>query len=229
MDRYGCSAAAVPNGGTTFTTPTSVDNPTACEEILAKLSAEETFQGFAPTYVTYTNAESENKAFITSRISSASGEGLLLDTGAVQNMCGEYWLDRTAQEFNTQTGKRINVKYDVLQNPTSISGIGAGALQVKSMCTVPISVTPGQSSTFRCALVSGSHAPALLGVDSLRDLNAVIDPRQGQDVLWIADNIDDIRITAGPTASRIQLERAQSGHLMVPCTKYTPQPPVSNL
>ena len=144
-------------------------------------------------------------------------------------MCGEFWLDRTSDEFKTQTGKHINVKYDVLNNPTSISGIGAGALQVTSMCTVPISVTPGQPSTFRCALVPGSAAPALLGVDTLRDLNAVIDPRRGQHVLWIADNLDDIRITAGPTASRIQLERADSGHLMVPCTKYTPPSAAANL
>ena len=57
--------AAGPNGGTTFNTPQAVENPTVCEEILARWTAEETFQSFAPTFVTYTNAESESKAFIT--------------------------------------------------------------------------------------------------------------------------------------------------------------------
>ena len=150
-------------------------------------------------------------------------EGLLVDTGAFENMMGSEWLQNDMSNFETQVGEEMEVRYNALVNSTGITGVGAKVIPVNHAVTIPIAIPGAGQSNFRGPVLPESKVPALLGTKSMQKKNVILDLRDGHLKMWTAINIDDLEIrprTGAIGVNCLQLEQATSGHLLLPCTAY---------
>ena len=103
-----------------------------------------------------------------------------------------------------------------------VSGVGNGSQRVEEKITVPIGLEDNHGnkhlSNFRAAVVRGSDLLALLGINSLEKMNAVI--RCGTGEIWFMDEKGcDIR----PRGNHIhlQMEKGSSGHWFLPVGRFS--------
>ena len=73
------------------------------------------------------------------------------------------------------------------------------------------------TGTFTAPTINHSDLPALLGLDTLRASNAVLDLRTLK--LYMCGPAG-AEISPGPGSREFQLDISPSGHLMLPCTNY---------
>jgi len=117
----------------------------------------------------------------------------------------------------------MDLKYTSLVEPSGISGVGKGVIPVNHAVTVPIGIPGTGQSNFKGLVLPSSQVPALLGLKSMQKKHTILDLREGHLHMWTADKESDLEIRSKPGASgvsRIQLEQAASGHLLLPCTAY---------
>ena len=147
----------------------------------------------------------------------SKGEALLLDTGAWKNIVGSGWVDRMDQ-VNQQNGKAKSIR-EPLGYTVSLGGVGQNSQQSKTKTTVPITVN-GSASSFSATVIEGSNLPALLGLKTLKQKNAVLDIRNNR--LLFPKSAKDIQLSFDPkNVTVLNLEQAPGGYLMVPCSPDT--------
>ena len=79
-----------------------------------------------------------------------------------------------------------------------------------------LSLGNGRIDKYVAPELPNSSTPALLGGDTLKELGAVIDPRNRKLFLWGPGGYE---ITLSPGSEAYDLEDSQKGHLMLPCSK----------
>ena len=107
--------------------------------------------------------------------------------------------------------------------PLSVSGVGNGTQECTHNCTFPIAMKrlDGTHSrgTFQIPVVKDSTLPGLLGLQSMRERNAILDMKTLQ--LHLCGPGDyDLLPALPPGTESFQCELAPSGHLVLPCTEY---------
>jgi hypothetical protein len=140
-------------------------------------------------------------------------EGLLIDCGAIGNMCGDK-IAAHMQAAGQAVGQGSSWK-DIA--PISIGGVGKGDQEVCHEATLPVCLVDGTMGQYKAIVVENSELPALYGLVGLTAQAAVIDC--GNDRL-IYPGPGGIKYNLSPGSKVIKLERAKSGHLLAPCSEW---------
>eukprot|EP00971_Amphidinium_carterae_P350439 6491542-Amphidinium_carterae.2 len=141
-------------------------------------------------------------------------EGILLDIGAVKNLCGDKWLQRVTALANTH-GHGVSVA-DMKQS-MKVQGVGTGCSETHEQCVVPLALSDGSRATYTAPIVRDSELPALWGLEGLARQRAVIDTANNK--LYLPGP-GGLKISASPGSRVLNLERAASGHLLLPVTEW---------
>ena len=149
---------------------------------------------------------------------------LLFDPGSRINIIGS----STAKEFAAKAAGQGDTIYE--DRPTlHVNGVGSGSTPCHQIGQFPIACTYDRSTsrdTFTANIAtgpSGDHLPAILGLDSLQDKDAVVVFRRGQAFLLIPGD-EGFTITHGKKAKKLPLVPAPSGHLVIPCDDFDAAP-----
>ncbi len=144
-----------------------------------------------------------------SNVKLDSGEALVVDTGAVNNLIGDEAAQRLIQQAKEhhQGGsiRQLDKKYPV-------GGVGATSSYVNGELTTAIALSGGIPGSFRAPVVEQSAIPGLLGNATLIQHRAVIDLTHNALIL-LGQGGMELRVSPGTIV--LPLKRAASGHLML--------------
>ena len=148
------------------------------------------------------------------------GEPMILpDTGAKDGLCGERWAIHAGQWAQARGHKATVFQ---LQKSRLVHGVGAGSQTAYEGIVVPIGMedTAGKHHlcAYRAAVIRKSDVPALLGIDSLRKMNAIIRCNTGE--MWFLDDAGcDIRPKGNHV--HLQMKKGRSGHWYLPVGRFS--------
>jgi hypothetical protein len=146
-------------------------------------------------------------------------EGIMLDTGAIENLTGDGWVTRVTHLLH-EFGQRVIFK--PLARALGVEGVGTSANVCRSECIVPIVLDDGTVATYRAPVIANSQIPALWGLKSMKDKRIIIDT-YNERMYMIGHGGYTLQLSPGSKTH--QLQQAQSGHLMLPVTAYLDQDP----
>ena len=163
-------------------------------------------------------ANLEVQYHVRSRLASRHREGLLIDPGAIMNLCGGRWMKRQ-NEIAKLTGRAVKVRPS--QQTMRVEGVGKGSQECTGDALVPICLKsdhgPKPDLLYEASFIKDSDIPALLGLDTLRRRRAVLDCYNG--IMYeIAEGDYEIKMPTG--SAKYSLEAAESGHWMLPCSDW---------
>ena len=158
-------------------------------------------------------------------------QSIVVDPGAWTNLAGQQWAERQATAARN-AGLRSTRKS--MTNPMAVRGVGQGTQSCTHVATLPIAIpniihprsqpeegdgplVRGESVSFNfeTPMVEGEgrDLPALLGLRSMSNHNAVLEMAPGREMLTLTAT-GSYTISWGSDAIHIPLERAPSGHLV---------------
>ena len=140
-------------------------------------------------------------------------EGLLVDVGAIKNMCGDKW----ALRVETQAKQAGQGSTWSTVNPITLEGVGSGTSIADQFVQLPICLTDSTPARYDAIVVRNSELPALLGLDSIEAQHGVIDTHN---LRLIYPGKGGIQYNLSPGTRVIKLVKARSGHLLVPCCEW---------
>ena len=158
-----------------------------------------------------------------------NGLSIIVDPGAYTNLAGIKWVKEQADiaKQNKHASKQQKMK-----TPLGVSGVGKGSQKCIWQGTLPIAVEgeyPSGSGvniqSFECPIVEGEGGedlPALLGLKSMSDKNAILEMTPGKESL-IFPGPGGYEIKLAPGYTRIPLQKAPSGHLCIPTDNFNAQ------
>ena len=142
-------------------------------------------------------------------------EGLLVDPGALLNLAGQEWIERQAV---LAQGAGLTVIWTDLKQAMSVEGVGKGAQPCGGAARVPIKLQNGEETLFETPWIAGSAIPALLGLETLRKKQAVMDCYNG--ILYLVAGNGSYKMSLPKGSTTLKLERAPSGHWLLPCSEW---------
>ena len=166
----------------------------------------------------------ENSYHSTTRLEDGR-HGLLVDPGAWSNLVGEQWVVDMAKKALKSGWKPDQRRMD---RPLTVQGVGAGANKAEWEVRMPIAITEsvnGELTTkvfdYKAPTVSGAgkNLPALLGLQSMSKQCGVLEMQAGEEYLTFPGQ-GGYSIEWSPGTRRYKLERAPSGHLILPCDAF---------
>ena len=147
--------------------------------------------------------------------------GLLVDTGAYGNLTGRAWVREQAHETGLHG---MSSKQEELQQPMRLIGVGKGSQTCSCEVTVVTCTIDERDEAhmdeFTEPVLNGEESmsiPAILGLQSLEDLKAVIDCGKGRIHF---PGPGGLYIAGAPGTRSHQLEKAISGHWMLPVNDF---------
>jgi hypothetical protein len=168
-----------------------------------------------------TLAGNENEYHQSTRLKDGR-QGLLVDPGAWSNLAGETWV---TDMVNKALDKGLDPKQRSMTEPFVIHGVGTGTNEAAKEVQLPIAVsgTDGKVmiQNYQAPTVSGfgKDLPALLGLECMTKHKAVLEMTEGQEYLTYPGP-KGYQITWSEGTVRYKLERAPSGHLILPCDRF---------
>ena len=147
---------------------------------------------------------------------------MLVDLGSKYNIMGT----ETKNEFNQRLeplGHQI--KYSRPSKPLMVGGIGAGSSPCNELAEVPIAVQYQEEAprldTYTAHVASGTAAdtPAIWGLDSMQDKDTVLILRKGKETIAFPGP-GGYEIKWSPGTKLLSMEKAPSGHLLIPCDQF---------
>ena len=160
--------------------------------------------------------EQDDGYFLQTRMANRSGEALLVDIGAHDDLCSDAWV-RGMQESANAAGVTLPT-FEPLASTITVGGVGKGADEARTSATVTIGIQ-GEHETYQAPMLEHSNIPALLGIKSLKQRRSVIDTFTNK---MYTVGVGGYRIQLSPGSKTYQLEESTGGHLMLPCTDYHP-------
>ncbi len=140
-------------------------------------------------------------------------EGLLCDCGAITDLCG----DRTAARIESQANEAgQGTRWSKIPAVT-VEGVGKEADTIDDQAILPICLEDGTQSTYKAMVAKNSDLPALYGLNRMTEQQAVVDT--GNDRL-IYPGPGGIKYQLSPGSKVYKLQRAMSGHLLLPCSEW---------
>ena len=179
---------------------------------------------FAGGHFPWWPADQPDAAYIT--LPLGDEVGLLPDTGAHDNLCGEFWARRLADRCK-RAGVR-NLQYE-LPGARAVQGVGG-----QQTATAEVDLATGtldvegrlHASTHRAPCLDNSHVPGLLGIKALKKEDALIRCSTGE--MWFLGR-GGIDMKFSPGTRHFQMREAPGGHWMLPVSQFfAPQPAQSS-
>jgi hypothetical protein len=143
-------------------------------------------------------------------------EGLLVDCGAWDNLVGDKWAWRQGTQA-MQNG--MPSTWREMDRGISVEGVGKQAQSTSIEGCIPGVLADGQTMDYTAPVLPDSELPALLGLRTLEEKHAVIDTRPNKRKLYLGA---DIQIIPGPNTTVYDMEKAPSGHLLLPVSNFGP-------
>ena len=112
-----------------------------------------------------------------------------------------------------------------LPKPMKVAGVGNGTNKAEWEVRMPIALTDFEGNVtlneYHVPVVGeeGRELPALLGLQSMSRLNAVLEMNPGNEHLTLPGP-GGYSINWSPGSIRYKLEQAPSGHLILPCDEF---------
>jgi hypothetical protein len=140
-------------------------------------------------------------------------ESLLIDIGAVGNLCGSEWASRVEAE-----GKAAGqgATWSKLDRSIELEGVGQNSSHSADTCILPIKLENGDQGEFRTLVVEGP-LPALLGLEALTRHRALICTQTRRLILLGSGGY---KLSLSPGSKVLNLYQAPTGHLMLPCCEW---------
>ena len=152
------------------------------------------------------------------KMQGRTGEGLLVDPGSPDNLVGEaFSLRQAALARAAGAGETEHRSMEAL----TVGGVGKEAQTCRHKVTLPVALDRGERGGYEAPEIPDSEVPALLGMRSLDAMGAVIDCRNGR-LYRVGPGGYQIRLSPGSRVNH--LERASTGHLLLPCSEFMLQP-----
>lgn len=177
---------------------------------------------FLPFWQTEDSKSADTICYHSNSVLRDGRQGLLIDPGACSNLAGENWI----QEMATKAlAAGHNVAQGKLEKPLHIAGVGKGTDKAEWEVHVPIALVDcegnGGLHEFHAPVVGGTGKilPALLGLQSMSRQNSVLEMAIDHEYLTLPGP-GGYTINWSPGTVRYKLERAVSGHLLLPCDKF---------
>ena len=98
---------------------------------------------------------------VRTRMATAQGVALLIDTGSPENLCGSAWSEEMQEA--ALAANRSPVQYQHLERPLTFGGIGTGSQTAEQLGIHAIGLPDGADASFQSPILSKSETPALLG------------------------------------------------------------------
>ena len=161
------------------------------------------------------------KAFNHSATRIPGKEGLLLDTGAVDNLSGDAPIQRQG-DIAAKHGHPV--VWEQLLKSKNVSGVGGAAKTCTQQAVVTGKLENGVLIKYHAPVISDSEVPPLHGLDSMASMNTYVGTKHGK-LAMIPDGTDnDIIWPKGTTF--IQCQRAPSRHWIITTSNWDASPAV---
>ena len=146
----------------------------------------------------------------------------MIDSGSTYNLCGDEWAETIAGaaprhgRHSTHEERRTFLKF---------TGVGHDSQPVTHDCALPISLSVAKnqgvsSGTNTAPVIANSDLSILLGLESLRENEAVID--FGTQAQYLAGSGEhNLHPVLWPDFSGSQCDLTPSDHLVLPCRDYS--------
>jgi len=140
-------------------------------------------------------------------------EGLLVDTGAMGNLCGDVWAGRV-EALAKAAGQGSTYKDIPL---VQVEGVGNGTSKITQSASIPTCLADGTLGVYSAMVQKNSELPGLYGLISQTSRQAVVDT--GNDRI-IYPGPGGIQYNLSPGSKVVKCHRAISGHLIMPCSEW---------
>ena len=148
------------------------------------------------------------------RLKGQDREGLLIDPGAHDNLTGDAWVHRVQAIL-----KKHNMDVDevTMDRSLTVEGVGAGSQECATKTLVPMILETGDTGTYQSPVIPNSDVPALLGNKTLERRRSLIDTFNHK-LYFVGPG--DYEIKLPPGSLTLDLEKTESGHLLLPITAF---------
>ena len=173
--------------------------------------------GTAPRFWVFVLFDKLHQLLFHSRVRLPDKESLLIDCGAIGNLCGAKWVQRCS-ELATAVGQ--GTSWQPLTQGMTLEGVGEQATRAVNEVSLPIALENGQRGVFKSAVVEtgqGAELPALLGLDTMTRLGCILDTTTKR---LIVPGKGGFKLSLSPGSVIHQLYSAPTGHLMLPCSSW---------
>ena len=140
-------------------------------------------------------------------------EGLLVDTGARDNLSGSDWV---ARQKAIAQGFGLDVTYREMGTTLKVEGVGNGTNEARMIADVPIAMLD-EIGEFQTPVVENSGLPGLWGIESQHRKRVIVDTG-GEACIFPGPQ--GFKIILSPGSKVARMERAISGHMMLPCSDF---------
>ena len=134
--------------------------------------------------------------------------GLLVDTGAPNNVVGEEWLQRISDTH------KLHDRTSWAPHHAELSGVGRGSVQSKWRAQIPIALKNSHEASWDAQVVGGAgkYLPPLHGLDSMIRHQTILDFTNPKELSMTC-------LVAPGKREKFKLEKI-NGHLILPCDHY---------
>ena len=144
----------------------------------------------------------------------ASGEALLIDIGAWDNLVGSEFVARASAEAQSAGH---GCAWQKMKRMLSVEGVGKEANTTSDEVTLPICLEDGATGTYTAPVIPSSPLPALLGLNTISKLKGLIDTHNKQ-IIFVGPG--GYKLQLSPGSKLYKLHSAPTGHLMLPCQSW---------
>ncbi len=141
-------------------------------------------------------------------------EGLVIDPGAVNNVCGDVWARRVEAEAK-KAGQ--GTTWAQLNQRQNLQGVGSGTSTASQGVALPFCLEDGTVGNYRATVLDDSQVPGLLGLATLKRLGAVLDLQSDR---LIIPGPGGVKMHSSPGSKHLRLYAAPSGHLILPMCEW---------
>ena len=148
------------------------------------------------------------------RLQGANREGVLIDTGAADNISGINFVKRV-EAISRRFGGQVTVT--PLKENIGIPGIGKKSDECTHEATIPVCLPDGRVGRFKTPIISNPDIPAIWGLQSMSSQRVLIDTRNK---IMICVGSKGYKLDASAGSVTYKLETSRTGHLFLPITEW---------
>jgi hypothetical protein len=137
-------------------------------------------------------------------------EGVIPDTGAVDDITGSEYVER---QDAASRKHGMKVEYEDLAHPKGVAGVGGRDRVCTQRAKIPCPLADGSMMKYCPAVIPQSDVPPLMGNDTMSRLNVYFGTRKGTFTM-IPEGSDD-QIIWPPGTKHIQCVKAPSRHWLL--------------
>ena len=166
--------------------------------------------------IVQTGPDTHSKAYNHSATRIPGVEGLLLDTGAFDNLSGDGPIQRQA-EIAREHGHQV--EWHKLPKTKNVSGVGGAAKSCTHKASVPGILENGMKINYHTPVIPDSEVPSLYGLDAMAKTNTYVGTKTGK--LAMIPNGTDDQIIWPPGTTFIQCRKAPSQHWILTTSNWS--------